>query len=31
VHFNAEAYNVDVFFVDGNGNKSARVIHVPMV
>jgi type II secretory pathway pseudopilin PulG len=31
VHFDAQAYNVDVFFVDAAGNKSPRVIRVPMV
>jgi type II secretory pathway pseudopilin PulG len=30
VQFDTEAGNVDVFFVDAGGNKSARVIHVPM-
>jgi len=30
VQFDAEASNVDVFFVDAAGNRSARVIHVPM-
>ena len=30
VHFDTVAANVDVFFVDATGNKSARVIRVPM-
>jgi type II secretory pathway pseudopilin PulG len=30
VHFDTAASNVDVFFVDAAGNKSTRVIRVPM-
>jgi len=30
VQFDKEDRNVEVFFVDAGGNKSARVIHVPM-